>query len=616
MAITAGVQWYTGRKLGGVRDDRLFFAIMGGLIVLHFAVAAAAGLWTRDLLLRRRIRMVVRDRGVCLACSYSLIGLFVDQNHRVTCPECGQVTEVDPSLGELASGEDGRPLFKPEANLLALRRPSWFTPKRKKWIKRAVLGLIIGIPLFLGLLVGGYELFLRWQAGVAQRERPGPEGLEAYAANGGVGIAPGSAAPAPATGPVAESNESDAWKMFEWMERERQQIEAGVRLPDEGGGIGSTVWPEYSLVGTEKTEAERAQDYSKHREAALMLLQAFRDAGWFERSDNIVEARTAGWSVDFSRDDSAAAGLLMLDVAPARNWARIQSGRMILAREADDPAEFARALETMQTLSWMMKTRPLVMTRMIGDAIDALAMARVRDVLTREPDARWIDAIQAVLDRRRPDPSVDYTLGGEELFVLDSVGWVFQKPGRVRLGRFSPEIRAMTQQNYNFALGTYARNRDLVKAKFTDARAQAGTPLYQRTVNLWARTGYILPDILAVNFEDVLKQDDYVKLELAGVRVMIALERHRLARGSYPETLESLFPEALAELPIDPWSGAPLRYRLVDPATDPQGRGYLLYSIGADRVDDGAVNVTTNMWSQPFHHAVPGYDLIINDRKR
>lgn len=618
MSVVGGMQWYTGRKLSGIRNDRWFFAITGGIIVLHFAAAAAASLWTRDLLLRRRIRMVVRDRGVCLGCHYSLIGLFVDENHRVKCPECGQITEVDPSLGELASGEDGRPLFKPEANLLVLQQPNWFTPKRVKWIKRSIAGLIIGIPLFLGLLVGGYEMFLRWQASVAQRERPGPEGLRAYAANGAAG--PSGAAPStPGSGPVAESNESDAWKMFEWMERERQQIEAGVRLPDEGAGIGSMVWPEYSIVGKDEpsqAERDRMPDYAKHRDAAIMLLKAFREAGWFERSDQIIEAKMASWPVDFSRDDSAASGVLLLDMGPARNWARIQAGRMIQAREADDPAEFARALETTFTLSWMMKMRPLMISRLVGDAIDALAMVGIRDVLTRRPDARWLDAIEGVLDRRRPDPSLDYTLGGEELFVLDTVGWVFGKPGRVRLGRYSSEIRAMTQNDYRLALGTYARNRDIVKALFKDARAQAGVPLHQRVMNQWTRTGYILPDTLGVNFDSLLKQHDFVKLELAGTRVMIALERHRLAHGSYPETLESLAPGSLAEAPIDPWSGVPLEYRLVDPAADPQGRGYLLYSVGADKMDDGAVNLNTSMWSQPFHRAVPGYDLIINDRKR
>jgi hypothetical protein len=63
---------------------------------------------------------------------------------------------------------------------------------------------------------------------------------------------------------------------------------------------------------------------------------------------------------------------------------------------------------------------------------------------------------------------------------------------------------------------------------------------------------------------------------------MIALERYRLANGKYPASLAELGP-----LPLDPWSGRPLGYRLLDPSTDPHRRGYLLYSAGSDQTDNG-----------------------------
>lgn len=59
-----------------------------------------------------------------------------------------------------------------------------------------------------------------------------------------------------------------------------------------------------------------------------------------------------------------------------------------------------------------------------------------------------------------------------------------------------------------------------------------------------------------------------------------ALERHRLARGSYPESLAALAPE-FGPLPTDPMSGQPFRYeRTAD------GR-FRLWSLGWNGKDDG-----------------------------
>lgn len=60
----------------------------------------------------------------------------------------------------------------------------------------------------------------------------------------------------------------------------------------------------------------------------------------------------------------------------------------------------------------------------------------------------------------------------------------------------------------------------------------------------------------------------------------VALERYRRAHGSWPQTLNSLVPEFLAEVPRDPFDGASLRYALHNGAPR-------LWSIGNDRSDEG-----------------------------
>ena len=63
--------------------------------------------------------------------------------------------------------------------------------------------------------------------------------------------------------------------------------------------------------------------------------------------------------------------------------------------------------------------------------------------------------------------------------------------------------------------------------------------------------------------------------------IACALERHRAAKGAYPDTLAALVPEFAPALPHDLFDGQPLRYRRT-----PDGK-YLLYSIGWNSKDDG-----------------------------
>jgi hypothetical protein len=63
-------------------------------------------------------------------------------------------------------------------------------------------------------------------------------------------------------------------------------------------------------------------------------------------------------------------------------------------------------------------------------------------------------------------------------------------------------------------------------------------------------------------------------------RAALAVERYRIAQGDLPETLEVLVPEYLPAVPLDPFGGGPLRYRLLD-------KCYVVYSVGVDRKDDG-----------------------------
>jgi hypothetical protein len=68
-------------------------------------------------------------------------------------------------------------------------------------------------------------------------------------------------------------------------------------------------------------------------------------------------------------------------------------------------------------------------------------------------------------------------------------------------------------------------------------------------------------------------------------RVAGALERCRLAQGTYPETLDTLAPRFIETLPPDVIGGQPLKYHRLD-----NGR-FALYSVGWNGTDDGGTVV-------------------------
>jgi hypothetical protein len=65
--------------------------------------------------------------------------------------------------------------------------------------------------------------------------------------------------------------------------------------------------------------------------------------------------------------------------------------------------------------------------------------------------------------------------------------------------------------------------------------------------------------------------------------VALAAERHRQERGAWPKSLETLVElHYLQAVPDDPYIGKPLRCRRLND-------GFLVYSVGADRTDNGGI---------------------------
>ena len=90
-----------------------------------------------------------------------------------------------------------------------------------------------------------------------------------------------------------------------------------------------------------------------------------------------------------------------------------------------------------------------------------------------------------------------------------------------------------------------------------------------------------LAGLLGPALQSVIEKGIQAQASLDLAVVACALERHRLAHGTYPAQLPALVPDYLARLPLDLADGQPLRYR-----RDPDGQ-FVLYSLGLNGQDDG-----------------------------
>jgi hypothetical protein len=93
----------------------------------------------------------------------------------------------------------------------------------------------------------------------------------------------------------------------------------------------------------------------------------------------------------------------------------------------------------------------------------------------------------------------------------------------------------------------------------------------------------LLEKMLLPSLGNVVKKFAQAQVSVDLARTAIALERCRLAHGEFPESLDALAPQFIAQVPHDVIGGQPLKYR-----READGQ-FVLYSVGWNEKDDGGV---------------------------
>ncbi len=236
-------------------------------------------------------------------------------------------------------------------------------------------------------------------------------------------------------------------------------------------------------------------------------------------------------------------------------------------------------IEAMVNLAWSYHQEPtlisgLMQVAVVAMAVDALEKSLVHVELDDATASRLID----VLSERAAEDVVYWAVRGERAFMIGTSNALMAPDGGAIIDLPNNPLRHAPWLIKADLVHAVQRMTELVDASedgpaalLEVARAQDNDTLPAYAI----LSGMLTPSVTRA-VEMFLRGD----AQLHSAITALACERYRLAQGAWPEALDELVPRYLPAVPIDPFDGAPLRYKKTT-------AGIVIYSIGENGVDDG-----------------------------
>ncbi len=268
------------------------------------------------------------------------------------------------------------------------------------------------------------------------------------------------------------------------------------------------------------------------------------------------------------------------------------------------------------SISQQLNEGPNFVTGVYSIAIQELAIDQIEHVLTVRPIA-WSDRQLVELAHRLGafKPNVARWLESERVQMLDMVQRIYSDDGhgdgvityaglkwlndrgnllRAADRQHNVGVRLAFGAGIPIAVGVIA-SRAEIEQKLDQLFLMAATdfqrPLWdigkwetRKELRRWAqspwlRIKYAPIQIMSPAFQAVDMATSRGDGRAEGTLIGVALELYHREHGAWPKALEELSPRWLPEVPVDRFTGGPLRYKIV--ADRP-----IVYSVGADKDDD------------------------------
>ncbi len=264
---------------------------------------------------------------------------------------------------------------------------------------------------------------------------------------------------------------------------------------------------------------------------------------------------------------------------------------------AEDAATSLADVVRIHRIGMHVATEPILVSGLVGQAIDTLALQALADVLPRLT-SRELPLLNAVPLRDFAETPVSYQRAflGEEAFGLATLADLADgAPTFLRSLNGAQELAPPSHEPLSLLYRCFLLPADIAGYRGILRRYQSlfassppGRPFAEirdETVGIVdevkSRRSGIFAVFLAPALTQVVTSQARNQALHAAATVLVAATRARLHTGSLPESAADLVPERLAALPIDPFTtDATLRSKTTDDA-------WVVYSVGPDGEDDG-----------------------------
>ena len=276
---------------------------------------------------------------------------------------------------------------------------------------------------------------------------------------------------------------------------------------------------------------------------------------------------------------------------------KLRCAAHLAAGETD--AAFADATNALNVAE-LLREEPTLIAQLVRIAGGAIATGTLWQGLVQH---RWSDAQLAAFQDRlaRVDYHAGMVLGfeGERVCSAKGLDQIISNPSQLPVGEGGIGLNrlavlapfGMLRQNQVAIANYYTEYLHELRALQTNGMQSGFAPLLQARVDLekirWERTPYspftvLLKMLVPATARAEAKAARGQTMNYLA-RTVCALERHRLAHGNYPETLDALVAAFLPKPLLDPMNAKPFQYRRTEDGW------FLLYSVGDDGKDDGGV---------------------------
>ena len=375
-------------------------------------------------------------------------------------------------------------------------------------------------------------------------------------------------------------------------------------------------WQQYYRTLAAKTNEFQVPEQPQSPAADVLLA--------LSKYDSTIEELRQASQLPYSRfplnyDTECPATILLPHLAAFKRCAQLLQLRSIAELQAGQPekalADVALALRLIESI----RTEPFIISQLVRIALLQMVLQPVWEGLA---ERKWSDAqlveLDAELAKLEFVADYDFSLRGERGMNDGLIEYLRHAPNRFKdlisydSGNESSENKPRMQfEMIALAYGPsgwydqsklricrfydrwYLRIADDKAKVFIPAALQgADAAIGQEVKNHWNPCSF-LERILLPALGGMARKCSSAQISVDLARTAIALERYRLVHGKFPESLDALAPQFIAQVPHDVIGGQPLHYRRT---ADGQ---FVLYSVGWNEKDDGGIVFIPKGGSQP-----------------